>query len=127
MKIPALVLALGGIVGVATIAQAQTAAAPADSLTNLQNDFGAIVGEAFHRPDPLVKAVSTPGSPAVAAGVALRTSMEVPGAVFAGALKPFADADASAAPAAAPVAAAAPAPRRHRHVRVRHHRASGQG
>lgn len=113
MKIHAFIIASIGLMGAATVAQAQTAPGPADPLADAQAAFGTIVGDAFHRPDPIVAAVSAPGSAAPALGVALRQSLEAPGAVFAGVVKPFADADQPDAPVAAP----APQPRRHVHRR----------
>ncbi len=114
MKIHALVLASIGLIGAAPLAQAQTAPGPSDPLADGQAAFGTIVGDAFHRPDPLIAASSAPGSAAPALGVALRESLEAPGAVFAGIMKPFADADQPDAPAAAP------APEHRRHVHRRH-------
>ena len=114
MRIHAFVLASIGLMGAATVAMAQTAPGPSDPLADGQAAFGKIVGDAFHRPDPIIAASSAPGSPASDLGFALRESLEVPGAVFAGIMKPFADADQPDAPVAAPV------PQHHRAMHRRH-------
>ena len=114
MKTHAFVLASIGLIVATTLGQAQTAPGPSDPLADGQAAFGRIVGDAFHRPDPIVTAISAPGSTVVALGGALRESLEVPGGVFAGIMKPFADADQAEVPAAAP------APQQRRHVRRRH-------
>ena len=114
MKMYAFVIATIGMIGAAALAQAQTAPGPADPLADAQGAFGTIVGDAFHRPDPVIAASSAPGSPASTLGVALRESLLAPGAVFAGVMKPFADADQPAAPAEAL------APHHRRHVHHRH-------
>ena len=118
MKIRTFIMASIGLIAGATLAQAQSAPGPADPLADAQGAFGTIVGDAFHRPDPFIAASSAPGSPALALGIALRQSLEAPGAVFAEVMKPFADADQAAAPATAP----APQHRRlvhHRHMASR--------
>ena len=110
MKIHAFIFAFVGLVGAATLAQAQPASG--DPLSDAQGAFGTIVGDAFHRPDPVIATASAPGSATSTLGFALRSSLEAPGAVFADVMKPFADADQPDAPAPAPMP-------QHRH-RVHH-------
>ena len=118
MKIHTFILALGALVGATAVAQAQSASPPAGPLEAGQKAFGDIVGANFAVPDQAA-AVVAPGAAAAlgpSLGGVLRTSLEIPGGVFAGIMKPFADADAAANPAPA----AAPAPARHRrHARRR--------
>ncbi len=124
MKVHAL-LATFGFVAAATAVHAQTAQAPTDPLTGLQNAFGTIVGNAFHAPDRIAAAVVPPQASAALAqplGGALRTSMQIPGAAFAALFIPFdTDLTAPAAPAASQAPASAP---RHRRAKAAHHRAA---
>ena len=123
------IFATFGFAAAATTAHAQTAPAPVDPLTSLQNAFGTVVGNAFHAPDRIA-AVVVPQADATLSqpiGGALRTSLQVPGAAFAALFLPF-DSDAGAAAAAAATPAPAPPPpaSRRRRGKVAHHRVSGK-
>ena len=120
MKLHTLVLAFGGLVIATAGAQAQKAPDANGPLEQSQQVFGDIVGANFRVPDQAA-AVVAPGASAALAptlGGALRTSLEIPGGVFAGLIKPFADADEAANPT--PAAAPASAMRHRRHGRLRH-------
>ncbi len=127
MKVHAFILTLGSLVGVATAAQAQTASAPADPLTNLQNVFGTAIGESFRVPDQ-VAAATVPGASAALGptlGGALRTSLEIPGAAFLALMLPL-DNATSASPSPSP-AAPAPPPSHSKRAKAHRHREPTQG
>lgn len=102
MKRHALILAaglVGGLCGAATLANAQQAPdLPPGPLEHLQDVFGQVVGDGFGENDDKKEGYIYRQPALVGLGEAGRAGLLASGGIFAGAVKPFADADAAANP-----------------------------
>lgn len=119
MTIKCTLIACAIVAATATGVHAQQAgAAPVDPLTQGQNMFGAIVGNAFRAPNQIA-AATIPGATSLEQplGGALRTSLQIPGAAFAALFLPFDTDPAAASPSPAPIAH----PPHRRHAKSLHH------